>query len=245
LADRMLTDNRRVIVVIPAYNEEKRVSRALIGMPPVVDLAMVVDDGSTDRTAEIAREHGATVIRLPEHTNIDTALRAGFDVALRDGYEIIVIMAGNGKDDPREIPRLLKPIEEDGYDFVQGSRYLPGGKHANMPFHRAFGTRLYPWLLRLATGFRATDGTNGFRALKASILRDPKVDVRQPWLDPYGTELYLVIKVINLGYRITEVPVSKIYPNTKQYDSYTKIRPVTDWWNILKPLVYLTFKLKN
>jgi dolichol-phosphate mannosyltransferase len=241
----MLADGRRVIVVIPAYDEEARISRALIGMPAVVDLALVVDDGSTDRTADIAREHGATVVSLPRHTNIDTALRAGFDVALHDGYGIIVIMAGNGKDDPTEIPRLLKPIEEDGYDFVQGSRYLPGGKHAHMPFHRTFGTHLYPWLLRLTTGFRATDGTNGFRALKSSILRDPKIDIRQSWLDPYGTELYLVLKVIQLGYRITEVPVSKIYPNTKKYHSYTKIRPITDWWNILRPLFYLTLRLRN
>jgi dolichol-phosphate mannosyltransferase len=241
----MLTDGRRVIVVIPAYNEESRVSRAVIGMPSVVDLALVVDDGSTDRTAEIAREHGATVISLPGHTNIDAALRAGFDVALRDGYDIVVIMAGNGKDDPREIPRLLKPIEEDGIEFVQGSRYLPGGRHANMPFHRTFGTRLYPRLLHLATGFPATDGTNGFRAFKTSLLRDPRIDFRQPWLDPYGTELYLVIKAIRLGYRMTEVPVSKIYPNTKKYDSYTKIRPMTDWWNILRPLVFLTLKLRS
>jgi dolichol-phosphate mannosyltransferase len=241
----MLADGRRVIVVIPAYNEESRVSRAVIGMPPVVDLALVVDDGSTDRTVEIARAHGASVISLPGHINIDAALRAGFAVALRDGYDIIVIMAGNGKDDPREIPRLLKPIEEDGVEFVQGSRYLPGGKHANMPLHRTFGTRLYPRLLRLATGFPATDGTNGFRAFEASLLRDPRIDIRQPWLDPYGTELYLVIKAIQLGYRMTEVPVSKIYPNTKKYDSYTKIRPIRDWWNILRPLVYLTLKLRR
>lgn len=241
----MLTDGRRVIVVMPAYNEESRISKALIDMPAVVDLPLVVDDGSTDRTAEMARAHGATVISLPEHRNIDTALRSGFEVALRDGYEIIVIMAGNGKDDPREIPRLLKPIEEDDFDFVQGSRYLPGGRHGNMPFHRILGTRLYPWLLRMSTAFPATDGTNGFRAFKAGILRDPNIDIYQSWLDPYGLEPYFSLKVIQLGYRVVEVSVSKIYPNTNNYRSYTKVKPITDWWNILKPWFYLTLKLKK
>jgi dolichol-phosphate mannosyltransferase len=241
----MLADGRRVLVLIPAYNEEKRIARALAGMPTVADLVLVVDDGSTDRTADVARANGATVLSLPTHTNMDTAERAGFDVAVRDGYDVIVLMTGNGKDDPREIPRLLKPIEEEGYDLVQGSRYLPGGRYANMPFHRALGTRLYPRLLRLATGFPATDGTNGFRAFKTSILHDRRIDLHQPWLDPYGTELYLVIKVIKLGYRVIEVPVSKIYPSSKQYHSYTKIKPFADWWHILKPLFYLTLKLRN
>ena len=241
----MLIDGRRVIVVIPAYNEESRISKALIGMPAVVDLPLVVDDGSIDLTAEVAREYGATVISLSEHKNIDTALRTGFEVALRDGYDIIVVMAGNGKDDPREIPRLLKPIEEDDYDFVQGSRYLPGGQHANMPLHRILGTRLYPWLVRLSTGFPATDGTNGFRAFKASILCDPDIDIYQPWLGRTGMEFYLAIKVIQLGYRVVEVPVSKIYPNTNRYHSYTKVKPITDWWNILKPWFYLTLRLKK
>jgi dolichol-phosphate mannosyltransferase len=239
----MLTDGRRVIVVIPAYNEESRISRALVGMPAVVDLPLVVDDGSTDCTAEVAREHGATVISLPEHTNIDTALRTGFEVALHDGYDIVVVMAGNGKDNPREIPHLLKPIEKDNHDFVQGSRYLKGGRYANMPFHRILGTRIYPWLVRLSTGFPATDGTNGFRAFKSSILRDPRIDIYQPWLGRTGMEFYLALKVILLEYQAVEVPVSKIYPNTNRYHSYTKVKRVTDWWNILKPWFYLTLRL--
>jgi len=241
----MLADGRKVISIAPAYNEEARIAKALIGMPAVVDCAVVVDDGSTDQTAEVARAHGAHVISIPQHTNLDNALRTGFAYALEQNYDIIVVMAGNGKDTPAEIPRLLKPLEEGRADYVQGSRYLPGGNAGNMPRHRAFATRLYPWLLRLYPGFPATDGTNGFRAYKASILRDPRIDIHQRWLCRTSVEFYLSIKVMQLGYRVVEVPVSKIYPQTTDYKNYTKVKPFSDWWNILKPWVYLTLRIKQ
>jgi dolichol-phosphate mannosyltransferase len=241
----MLKDGRRVMSLAPAYNEEARVAKVLIGMPAVVDCALVVDDGSTDGTAAVARQHGGTVLTIPQHTNLDNALRTGFEYAHQHGFDIIVVMAGNGKDDPREIPRLLAPLEEDRADYVQGSRYLTGGTAGNMPKHRAFATRLYPRLLRLYPGFPATDGTNGFRAYKASILKDPRIDIYQPWLCRTGVEFYLSIKVMLLGYRVVEVPVSKIYPQVVNYGTYTKVKPFTDWWNILKPWVYLTLHLKK
>jgi glycosyltransferase involved in cell wall biosynthesis len=241
----MLTDGRRVISIAPAYNEEARVAKALIGMPAVVDCPLVVDDGSTDGTAEVARAHGATVLTIPQHTNLDNALRTGFAYALEHNYDVIIVMAGNGKDTPTQIPRLLAPLEEDRADYVQGSRYMPGGNAGDMPTHRAFATRLYPRLLRIFPGFPATDGTNGFRAYKASILKDARIDIYQPWLCRTGVEFYLSIKVMQLGYRVVEVPVSKIYPQTTHYKTYTKVKPFSDWWNILKPWVYLSCRIKK
>ena len=241
----MLSDGRKVMSIAPAYNEEGRIAKALEGMPPVVDLPVVVDDGSTDRTAEVAREHGAHVISLPEHTDLDTAIRTGLEHARSNGFDICVIMAGNGKDDPRQIPILLEPIDKEDYDYVQGSRYLSGGDHGKMPFHRAFATRLYPWLLRVFPGFPATDGTNGFRAYKTSILSDERIDVYQPWLCRTSLEFYLSIKVMQLGYRVIEAPVKKIYPQVTNYKQYTKVKPLSDWWNILKPWVYLLLRIKR
>ena len=241
----MLKDGQRVISIAPAYNEAERIRGALIGMPGVVDCALVVDDGSEDGTAEVARRQGATVISLPQHADLDTALRTGFEYALRNAFDVVVVMAGNGKDDPREIPLLLQPIEERGADYVQGSRYLPGGKAGVMPTHRALATRLYPWLLRLYPGFKATDGTNGFRAYKTSILKDSRIDIYQSWLCRTSVEFYLSIKVMTLGYQVVEVPVSKTYPKTTTYAKYTKVRPISDWWNILKPWIYLSLRLKK
>jgi dolichol-phosphate mannosyltransferase len=112
-----------------------------------------------------------------------------------------------------------------------------------MPFHRRVGTRLHPVLIRLLTGFRGTDSTNGFRAYKATIFEDFAIDIWQDWLDGTELEYYLHLQVIQRGAKITEVPVSKIYPQNVGYMHYTKVKPITDWWRILKPLVYCLFRV--
>jgi len=138
---------------------------------------------------------------------------------------------------------LLKPIVEDGCDFVQGSRFLQGGGYGNMPLYRRFATRFHPLLFSLAVRKRVTESTNGFRAFRISILRDPRINWRQDWLNKYELEPYLLYKVITLGYKHTEVPVTKIYPPKKL--GYTKMRAVTGWWSILRPIVYLVLGIKK
>src|SRR5262249_34764657 len=144
---------------------------------------------------------------------------------------------------PAEIPRLLDPILRDGFDFVQGSRFLDGGGHGNMPIYRRFATRLHPTLFSLAVGKRVTESTNGFRAFKVSILRDKRIYWNDAWLDKYELEPYLLFKAIRLGYRHTEVPVTKIYP--PKHLGYTKMKPITGWWSILRPLLYLGLRIKR
>jgi dolichol-phosphate mannosyltransferase len=163
-------------------------------------------------------------------------------VGRAEGFDVLVVVAGNDKDRPAEIPRLLQPIRE-GYDFVQGSRYLSGGDLGAMPWHRRFATRLHPLLFSIAVGRRLTDSTNGFRAFRLSLLDDPRVDVDQSWLDAYELEPYLLYKAIRLGYKFKEVPVTKIYPPAGS--SYTRMTPVTGWWSILRPVVFLGLGLRR
>ena len=167
-----------------------------------------------------------------------------FQYALDREYDVLVIHAGNDKDEPKEIPLLLDPIVKGAADFVQGSRYLGGGGFGNMPKYRVFSTRvLHPLAFSLAARKRVTESTNGFRAFRTALLRDPRIDWRQTWLDRYELEPYLLLKAIRLGYRHCEVPVTKIYPPHEQ--GYTKMRPVVDWWSILRPVVYLGLGLKK
>lgn len=155
-----------------------------------------------------------------------------------------MIQAGNDKDNPLEIPALLDPIRRDDADFVQGSRYLAGGGFGNMPAYRVVGTRvIHPLIASIAARKRITESTNGFRAFRTSLLRDPRIDWRQAWLDRYELEPYLLLKTIRLGYRHTEVPVTKIYP--PHQIGYTKMRPVVDWWSIVRPLVYVGLGLRK
>ena len=234
----------RVLAATFAYNEGEKIRRTLARHPPSrsYDL-LVLDDGSTDGALD---EVGAGIIVLRNQVNqgIGSAMKRVFQYALDNGYDALVIQAGNDKDDPLEIPALLAPLQNDTADFVQGSRYLGGGGFGNMPAYRVLGTRLiHPLMFSIAARKRVTESTNGFRAFRTAILRDPRIDWRQDWLDRYELEPYLMLKAIVLGYRHVEVAVTKIYPPHNL--GYTKMRPFIDWWSIVRPIVYLGLGLKK
>lgn len=235
----------RVIGVIPAFNEKGKIGKVVSKVPrSVVAETIVVSDASDDGSDEEARAAGAVVVRHERTLGVGAAIRTGFKEALARGADIVVVMAGNDKDDPSEIPRLIAPVVEGGMDYVQGSRYAKGGNYGKMPLHRTLLTRMYPWLVRLVTGFPITDATNGFRAISAAFLRHPEVRLDQDWLNRGELEYYLQLKALWLG-KACEVPVTKIYPNIKDYNQYTKIRPVVDWFGNLRPIFYLTLGLRK
>jgi dolichol-phosphate mannosyltransferase len=227
-----------VAAVVPAFNEEAKLGDVLRRIPrDVVDETVVVDDGSTDRSADVARGYGATLISLPRTIGVGAALRAGYDHALKKGYDVTVVMAGNNKDFPEEIPPLLDPIADGRADFVQGSRYLvPSADFGAMPLYRRLATRLHPMIFSVVSGRRVTESTNGFRAIHRRVLADPRLDLTPSWLDGYELEPYLYLETIRLGHRTAEVPVRKVYPAKAL--GQTKMRPLVDWWRILRPLVY-------
>jgi dolichol-phosphate mannosyltransferase len=236
---------RRIIAIVPAYNEEQKISQVVARTPrEIVDRLLVVDDGSTDRTAEAARAGGADVLSLGKVLGVGSALRSGLRFARQEGFDIAVIMAGNNKDNPAEIPRLLDPICAAEQDLVIGSRFLGGGGYGgDMPAYRKVATRLHPWLMSLATRKRLTETTNGFRAIRLSCLDDPRIRLEQKWLDGYGLEVYLLYKMIVCGFRHTEVPCTKIYPPKKL--GITKMKPIIGWWDILRPVLLLGLGLKR
>jgi dolichol-phosphate mannosyltransferase len=229
----------RVLAVPVAFNEETKIGNVIDRFNRChVDEILVVDDCSTDNTPEVIRTHGANIIRHSKRSGVGSAIRTAISYARSNGFDVLVILAGNDKDRPQEIPRLLHPIIEDGYDFVQGSRYLPGGEFGNMPVYRRVATQfVHPWLFTLVTRRRITDSTNGFRAIRLSLFDDAQINIHQDWLNAYELEPYLFFKAIRLGYKVKEVPVTKIYPPHEL--GYTKMRPITGWWSMLRPLVYL------
>lgn len=238
--------NHRVVLLSCAWNEEGKIETMLERLPwDMAEEVVVVDDGSTDRTADLCRQAGATVISLGACLGVGYALREGLRYCREQGHELVVTVAGNNKDDPSEIPRLLDPICDQGFDFVMGSRFLEGGGYGgDMPAYRKLATRLHPWLIGVFTGTRITESTNGFRAMRLGVLDDPRIDLDQGWLDHYELEVYLLMKLLKLSeYRTTEVPCTKIYPQKKL--GRTKMRPVTDWWRILRPVFLLGTGLRT
>lgn len=235
----------KIIALVPAFNEQSKIARVVERTDQcLVDTLLVIDDGSTDATAAVARERGATILSHAGRQGVGAALCSGLEYAREAAFDIAVIMAGNDKDDPSEIPRLLNPLCDDGYDFVIGSRFLPGGLcGGDMPVYRRFATRLHPWLMSRFLGKTLTESTNGFRAFKLTLLDDDRINLRQHWIGTYGLEVYLLWKVLQLGYQHKEVHCTKTYPPGST--SYTKMKPFTDWWSILRPIFLLGLGLRR
>src|SRR5258708_25403 len=232
-----------VALIVPVLDEEDRIAEVLRRVPrPPVDEILVVDDGSRDASAERARAAGAAVLSLPATVGVGAALRSGLEWSRSRGFEVACIAAGNNKDAPEELGRLVEELRR-GFDFVQGSRYMPGGRHGRMPHYRKLATRVHPFLFSIALRRRISDSTNGFRAFRLELLDDPKIRIGQKWLDGYELEPYLYFQAVRLGYRVCEVPVTKIYPARGL--PYTKMKPIIGWWQMLRPIFYLAFGLRK
>lgn len=247
------TAKTRVLVSTFAYNEHvkieatvRRIQEADLNsrVPGVQFDVIVVDDGSTDGfPEELRKKYGFILLSNDRNRGIGYSIRRAINYGLEHGYDILTIMAGNNKDEPLEIPALIQPIMRGEVDFVQGSRYLPGGNYGSMPLYRRVSTQfVHPLLVWIATGKHLHDTTNGFRAIRLEVFRHYTMNLDQEWLDRYGLEYYLLFYMLT-KHRFTEVPVTKIYP-PKQL-GYTKIKPFQGWWDILKPMILLGLRLRK
>ena len=206
-------------VCIPIINENGRIQKELKrakahGIPGLVDI-ILCDGGSTDgSTGEtMLRSFGVNTLLVKQDTGKQGAqLRMGLWWALKRGYKGILTVDGNNKDSIEDIPRFLEKLEE-GYDFVQGSRFVPGGKAIHTPLVRHVSVvLLHAPVISLTARQRFTDTTNAFRAYSRAYLTHPQV---RPFRDVFmGYELlaYLSVRATQLGLRACEVPVTRAYP---------------------------------
>jgi dolichol-phosphate mannosyltransferase len=241
----------KVLAIVPVYRTVAAAVNVLkrFREGSVTRIFLVVDDPRFNEERELRKAVAkiatpVSVVVNSERKGVGCAIRSGIDYGFANGYDVAVVLAGNEKDDPREIPRLLAPILEDGVDYVQGSRFLPGGIRVNNPIIRGVFSRLYPFVWTLLTGRRCTDVTNGFRAFRLSIFSDDRINIHQNWLDDYQLEYYIHFKALTLGYVTKEVPVSKIYA-FKHKGGYSNISPFRDWWKIVGPLIYLKLGVRT
>jgi dolichol-phosphate mannosyltransferase len=234
----------KTLVAVFVYNEGEKLRETLSRFTENRPYDIVImDDGSTDNAREVIADFGFETLRHDTNQGVGAALRTVIRYADENGYDVLLPMAGNGKMHPSDIPNLLKPIIEDGYDFVQGSRYLPGGRSENLPLFRRIMIPLFTWIVRLVMGFKGTDITCGMRAYRLDILRHPRVDINQQWLGRYEMEYYIIYYTLRLGFKLTEAPVAMTYPVASK--NYSKIRSLGDWWSMVRPWVLLTLRLRK
>ena len=186
-------------LIIPALNESGSLGRLLAEVPQnLVEQLIVVDNGSTDNTAEIARQNGALVISEPRR-GYGFACAAGSAAAEGD---ILVFMDGDGSFVPGELPGLLEPLEQNRADLVLGSRVLQNSRRENMPPHQRFGNNLFTWLLRRRFGLNLTD-LGPYRAIRRELLL--ALDMRER---TYGWPLEMIIKTARQHRSILELPIT-------------------------------------
>jgi hypothetical protein len=207
----------RFCVCIPVLDEDGRLWRQLEKMRTRMDLAdvAIADGGSRDGSTEAMALRDAGVRALLVKTGpgrLGAQLRMAFAWALRQGYDGVVLVDGNDKDDTSALPLFLDELSR-GADFVQGSRYIAGGEGVNTPVLRELGVRiLHAPAIALAAGFPYTDTTNGFRAYSARFLRDERVALFRDVFRGYELHYYLSIRAARLGFKVVEVPVRREYP---------------------------------
>ena len=226
-------------VLIPVINEGGRIQAQLRRMLAVGNMPDIIigDGGSKDGSLDFDFLKECNVRALLVKTGpgkLSAQLRMLFDFALKEGYTGVVTIDGNNKDSVESIPQFVAVLES-GFDYLQGSRYIPGGKEINTPWDRKLGLKyIHAPLISIAARHRYTDTTNGFRGINCRILRDPRVQPFRNIFDTYNLHYYLSIRTARLGYRIKEIPVIRAYP--KEGPTPSKIGGFQGKFHVLKQM---------
>ena len=209
----------RYAVCVFVINEGEKVRKQLRKMTPFtgsVDV-IIADGGSTDGSFDdgILQETNVTALLVKTGPGkLSAQMRMAFAFAIDQGYNGVIVIDGNGKDSVEDIPVFCKKLD-DGYDHIQGSRFISGGHHEHTPLSRLLGVKfLHAPLISLSAGFCYTDTTNGFRGYSSRLLLDPRVQPFRDVFSRYELHYYLAIRAARLGFRICEIPVSRCYPGT-------------------------------
>jgi glycosyltransferase involved in cell wall biosynthesis len=193
----------KIIAIIPAYNEATAIGEVIDKTRPFVDEVIVINDGSPDRTAEVAQAHGARVYTHCINRGLGAAIGTGFAAALKHGADVAVTLDADGQHDPAEIPLFVDAINH-GADFVIGSRMLTRLK--GMPFHRKLATFIGNFVTFVLFGARVTDSQSGYRAFTRHALETIEIKTNR-----MEVSSELIHEAHAKGLHIAEVPIKAIY----------------------------------
>jgi glycosyltransferase involved in cell wall biosynthesis len=227
----------KTLVIIPAYNEEGSVGKVVEEVKthlPGIDV-LVVNDGSTDLTSEIAQYKGAIVLDLPFNLGIGGAMQSGYKYAYEKGYDIAIQVDGDGQHDPGEIPKLLHVLEEEKADVAIGSRFI-GDSQYKASVMRRVGILVLSKAISMIVGEKLTDPTSGFRAANRRAIQLFSVNYPQDYPEP---EAMVLLHQCRL--KMKEIPV-KINQRYSGESSITKIRSIYYMVKVLLAIFVDCFK---
>jgi len=190
-------------VIIPAYNEEKHIGEVVQGVKKYTENIIVIDDGSEDKTSEIAQKNGAKVYRHFINRGLGGALGTGISVALSEQADIIVTLDADGQHDPAEIPRIIKPIIDGKADVVIGSRFLV---RQSMPLFRRLGNPFLNFITFFLFGIWSTDSQSGMRAFSRKAAQSLEF-----YTDKMEVSSEILKEIKTHNFRLKEVPIKCIY----------------------------------
>jgi glycosyltransferase involved in cell wall biosynthesis len=220
---------KRILVIIPAYNEEGSVGKVIEEVRTHLSKAdiLIVNDGSTDLTSEIAKSKGAIVLDLPFNLGIGGAMQAGYQYAYEKGYDIAIQVDGDGQHDPKEIGKLLKALEEKKIDMAIGSRFIGdlGYKSSTM---RRIGISIFSQVISMIVRQRITDPTSGFRASNRKAIRLFASNYPQDYPEP---EVVILLHQCHL--KMEEVPVGM----SERYSGESSITKIKSIYYMVKVLL--------
>jgi glycosyltransferase involved in cell wall biosynthesis len=220
----------RVAVVVPAYNEEALIGTVIRTMPELVDQIVVVDDCSSDGTAEAATTVGdarVTVLRNSRNSGVGGAILNGYRNVIAGGHDLAVIMAGDAQMDPRYLPALLDPLVDQGYDFAKGNRFYSRSSFRGMPRYRVVGNVLLSLMTRLASGYwHVFDSQNGYTAIRRGVLaRLPLSRITRG----YAFENDMLVHLNMAGARVRDVPIPAVYGREVSKIRLQSVAPALAW----------------
>lgn len=203
MAEQKSNDRPKIIAAIPAYNEEKYIGSIVLKAQQYADAVIVVDDGSTDQTAYVAKLAGASVIQHEQNKGKGVSIRRILAEAEKRNPDILVLLDADAQHNPDEIPNLLKPIVSEGFDLVIGSRER---QRLNIPRYRRFGQRVLSYFSRLLSGEKVFDSECGFRAFSPKAVAELKLKQ-----DGFAVEAEMISAATEKALKVIEVPISAIY----------------------------------
>ncbi len=228
------------VLLIGVYNEGEKFTRQLEALQPYrqhVDI-VIADGSSDDGATSVAALEGkirTLLISTGPARGLSVQYRIALCYALEQGYKGVIMMDGNGKDGVDAIPAFIAKLEQ-GCDFIQGSRFLPGGVHRNTPLIRILGIKLvFNPVVAIATGYRYTDAMNGYKACSRAMLEHPGVQPFRAIFVRYGLQYFFNYIAPRLRLRVCEIPVSRVYRNDKL--PHSKIIGYKAYVRILKELL--------